>query len=422
MPAKSKNHHDPYAALRSRDFRLYAVTNFLLVLGAQMVSMAVGWELYGKTGSPLDLGLVGLFQVLPFLAFGLLGGNVADRYDRRWIVVLSTVVYVLGLGVLAVVSWNRDAFSHFNLWVFACLFVMGLATAFYIPAKQALLPQLVPRRDLASAVTWSSGAFQVASVTGPALCGLLLERFPTAAIYLSSLAFELLFAAAALTFKPQAATRAKEPINLKSLGDGAKFVWNAKPILATLTLDLFAVLLGGCTALMPIFAKDILHSGPGALGWLLAAPSIGAFLMAMLLAQRPLLQKPGKAMLGAVAGFGLATIVFGLSKNLWLSLAMMFIIGALDNISVVVRGTLVQVLTPDRLLGRVQSVNFLFISSSNNLGAFESGTAAALLGTVPSVVLGGIGSVLIVMAVSYLWPQVARLKSLHRPQTSRKSP
>ena len=415
------NRHDPYAALRSRDFRVYTVTNFLVVLGAQMVSMAVGWELYGKTGSALDLGLVGLFQVLPFLALGLLGGNVADRFDRRLIVALSTVVYVLGLAGLMAVSIHSDSLAHFNLWVFACLFFMGTANAFYVPAKQALLPQLVARKDLANAVTWGSGTFQVASVTGPALCGWMLANFPYWSVYSFSLAAELGFALAALGFQAGQRTAERKNISLRSLGDGARFVWNTKPILATITLDLFAVLLGGCTALMPIFVKDILKSGPQTLGWLLAAPSIGAFFMAMLVAQRPPMGRPGKALLWAVAGFGAATIVFGLSKNLWLSLAMMFMVGALDNISVIVRGTLVQVLTPDWLLGRVQAVNFLFINSSNNLGAFESGVLAQLLGgAVPSVVLGGIGSILIVLGVAWVWPQVARLGPLHRPQ--KKSP
>ncbi|HJT24954.1 MAG TPA: MFS transporter, partial [bacterium] len=316
MPRPSKFRHDPYAALRSRDFRVYTVTNFLVVLGAQMVSMAVGWELYGKTGSALDLGLVGLFQVLPFLALGLFGGNLADRFDRRLIVALSTLVYVLGLAGLMTVSIHRDSLSHFNLWVFACLLFMGTANAFYIPAKQALLPQLVLRKDLANAVTWGSGTFQVASVTGPALCGWALEHFPYWSVYAFSLAAEMVFAIAALGFQAGQSAVEKKNITLRSLGDGARFVFKTKPILATITLDLFAVLLGGCTALMPIFVKDILQSGPQTMGWLLAAPSIGAFGMAMILAQRPPMKRPGKALLWAVAGFGMATIVFGLSKNL----------------------------------------------------------------------------------------------------------
>ncbi len=415
----SPNRHDPYSALRSKDFRLYVFLNFWVILNSQMVSMTVLWELYGKTGSALDLGLVGLFQMLPFLALGLLGGHVADHFDRRWIVALSTVVYVLSLMGLAAASLHRNDLPHFNLWFFGCLLIMAISNAFYIPAKQSLLPQLVPRRDLANAVTWGSGTFQVASVTGPALCGWLLEKFPDWSVYAMGIVINVVFAASAMTFRSQGTQAARKAVTMESLVEGARFVWKTKPILATITLDLFAVLLGGCTALMPIFVKDILKSGPQTMGWLLAAPSIGAFAMAMLLAQRPPMKRPGLTLLWAVAGFGAATIVFGFSKNLWLSLAMMFVIGALDNISVIVRGTLVQVLTPNRLLGRVQSVNFLFINSSNYLGAFESGTVAALFGAVPSVVLGGIGSILIVLGVGWFWPEVARLGPLHRPTRAR---
>ena len=341
-PSQPHAAHDPYAALRSRDFRFYVITNFLIILGAQMVAMAVGWQLYRITGSALNLGLVGLFQVIPYLTLGLLAGNVADRHNRRRIVVLTTIPYVLGLAGLLLVSLLAGRISHFEYGVFGCLLFMGIANVFYIPAKQSLLPELVPRRDLANAVTWSSGSFQVAAVAGPALCGLILERFSYSTVYWMDMVFELAFAAIVLTFHSRPKPLRKEPITWKSVGEGAKFVWHTKPILATITIDLFAVLLGGCTALMPVFVKDILHSGPQTMGWLLAAPSAGAFTMAMLLTRFPPLKKPGKALLWAVAGFGFATIVFGLSKDLWLSLSMMFIIGALDNISVIVRGTLVQ--------------------------------------------------------------------------------
>src|SRR5581483_2255187 len=267
-------------------------------------------------------------------------------------------------------------------------------------------------------------AFQLASVTGPAACGLLLARLPSWTIYATAVFFELLFLGALLSLELQKTKIKKEPITLRSLAEGGKFVWNTKPILATITMDLFAVLLGGCTALLPIFVKDILHSGPETLGWLRSAPSLGALLMAFWVAKRPM-KKPGLTLLWAVGGFGAATIVFGLSSDLWLSLAMMFLIGALDEISVILRGTLVQVLTPDRLLGRVQAVNYMFIYSSNELGAFESGTVAQLFGqggagAVPSVILGGIGSILVVLGVSVLWPEVAKLKSL-QDQKKKKS-
>lgn len=421
MPAmgksQRKNHHDPYAALRSRDFRLYIITNFLLIFGNQMVVTGIGWELYAKTGQALDLGLMGLSTVLPFFLFGLIGGNVADRYNRRTILIIATIIYTAGLGGLCLVSAYHDQLTNLRWFIFGFLFLTGTCNAFYIPAKQALIRQLVNPKDLSNAITWVSSTFQLASVTGPMACGFLLEKVPYPIIYSFAIIFEMVFLGAFITFRLRKTTDDRKPISLKSIAEGAKFVWNTKPILATITLDLFAVLLGGCTALLPIFVKDILHTGPETLGWLRSAPATGAFLMALWVAQKPL-KKPGLLLLWAVAGFGVATIVFGLSKNLWLSLAMMFIIGGLDNISVIVRGSLVQILTPDRLLGRVQAVNYLFIYSSNELGAFESGTVAALVGAIPSVVLGGIGSILVVIAAAFLWPQLAQLKSLHK-QTSK---
>ena len=412
LTPKTKKLHDPYGALRSRNFGLFTPANFLTFFGSQMVFMTVGWELYGKTSSAMDLGLVGLSLVLPSLALGLLGGNVADRFDRRSIVVLCTIVYTFCLVALGLLSRSPESPQHFRLLIFGLLFLIGTCDAFCIPAKQALVPQLVPPQAIPNAVAWNSTAFQTAAVTGPAVCGYLLRSVSYSTIYWSAALFEIIFIVIILSLRLNPHDLKREPITLLSFAEGARFVWNTKPILATITLDLFAVLLGGCTALLPIFVKDILHSGEETLGWLRTAPAVGALLMAVTVAQVPL-KKPGQTLLWAVAGFGLATIVFGLSKNLWLSLSMMFLIGALDNISVIVRGTLVQVLTPDRLLGRVQSVNYLFINSSNELGAFESGLAAAILGSaVPAVVLGGIGSILVALGVSVLWPQVAKLKSL----------
>lgn len=417
MPAmrkiQTKKGHDPYAALRSPSFRLFLIGNSLVFLCIPIVPMAVGWELYSRTHSALDLGLMGFFAFLPFLLFGMLGGNVADRYDRRRVTLASNFLFILGVLGLALVSHFQDRLDHFNYWVFGCLFLMGTSNAFYIPAKQALLSQLVPRETLLNAVTWNSALFQFASVMGPFLGGFLMKTLPFPVIYALVALLESIFVLILLFIRPEQRPLSKGPITLKSLLEGARFVHKTKPILATITMDLFAVLLGGCTALLPIFVKDILKGDEGTLGLLRGAPAAGAVLMALLISRRPL-KRPGVTLLWAVAGFGAATIVFGLSRSLWLSMAMMFLIGALDEISVIIRGTLVQVLTPNRLLGRVQGVNYLFIYSSNELGAFESGTVAALIGAVPSVVLGGIGSIVVVLGVTYLWPQVAQLKSLHR--------
>jgi len=410
----SQKPHDPYAALRFRDFRTFLTVNFLVFFGSQMVFMTVGWELYERTGSALDLGLVGLSMVLPFLAFGLFTGNLADRFDRRLLVSLATLAYALCLGALAFLSHFHGTSPDFKHWVFGLLFLMGTADAFCVPAKQSLLPQLVPRTAIHNALTWNSSTFQTAAVTGPAVCGFLLKHFlPYPAIYASAMVLEAVFLVTLLSLHLGPRSSRKEPITTRSLAEGLRFVHRTKPILATLTLDLLAVLLGGCMALLPVFVKDILHSDEQALGWLRGAPAVGAICMALLVARKPM-ARPGKTLLWAVAGFGAATIVFGLSHWLWLSLAMMFIIGALDNISVIVRGTLVQMLTPERLLGRVQSVNYLFINSSNQLGAFYSGVMATLLGPVPAVVLGGFVSMGIVLLVHRAWPQVARLGPLHK--------
>ncbi len=420
MPSHStgkKKTHDPYAALRLVDFRWYLVTNSLVTFGTQMVGTALGWELYEKTGKALDLGLFGLFWALPFICLAPLGGNIADRFDRRVTMVLSTLIYALALVGLALGSYFHDRIGHYNYWVFGVALVAASSNAFYIPAKQAFFNQLVPRSVLPNAVTWSSSTWQAASVLGPTAAGMLITRIPYPVIYGTTVLFEVVFILVLLSLRYGKQTGTKAPLTLQSLTEGARFVWKVKPILATITMDLFAVLLGGCTALLPIFVKDILRTGPETLGWLTAAPSIGAFCMALLVARTPM-KRPGVTLLWAVTGFGAATIVFGLSRELWLSWLMMFLIGALDNISVIVRGTLVQVLTPDRLLGRVQALNYIFISSSNDLGRFESGVAAALLGTVPAVVLGGIGAIGIVLWVKWKWPEVAALKPLHRQKPS----
>lgn len=402
--------------MRHPSFRLLIAGNILVFLGVPMISMTVGWELYGKTGSALDLGLVGFCSFLPFFALGLVGGNVADRFDRKWVIAVSNLVFILGLSGLALASFHRDSLEHFNYCVFAALLVMGSANAFYVPAKQALIQQLVPKNSLLNAITWNSAIFQTGSVLGPFLGGFLLKHIPYWQIYALVGLLETAFLFFLFFIQPEKKPLSKEPITLHSLAEGARFVHKTKPILATITLDLFAVLLGGCTALFPIYVKDILHADEFALGCLRGAAAGGAVFMAMMLS-RFHLKKPGKTLLWAVAGFGAATIVFGLSKSLWLSLLMMFVIGALDEISVILRGTLVQVLTPSRLLGRVQGVNFLFIFSSNELGAFESGVVAALLGPVPAVVLGGMASIGVVLLVSRLWPQVAALKPLSKRPT-----
>jgi MFS family permease len=406
MPA-----HDPYAALRHRDYRLFAGGAVLANVGFAMQGVAVGWELYERTNSALPLGVVGLVQVAPVLAFALPAGHLADRLNRRRILIVTQLGLVLASLALAWCSWRGAPVN----WYYACLFAGATARAFGGPAYAAMLPQLVPADALANAVTWRSSGFQFASVIGPALGGALIAATSSAMpVYLVDAALRVTFWGCVLALAHRPADRPAEPVTLRSLVAGFRFVWNTKVIFAAVSLDMFAVLFGGATALLPIYAKDILHVGPTGLGWLRAAPAVGALLMAITIAHRPAPQRAGAALLWAVAGFGVATIVFGVSRSFALSLAMLFLTGALDNISVVVRHTLVQVMTPDAMRGRVSAVNSIFITSSNELGAFESGLVAAWFGAIVSVVSGGVGTLVVVALTAWLSPSLRRLGGLHQ--------
>jgi len=409
---RPKKSHDPYAALKHANFRIFAVGKFLAEFGQQMLTVAVQWEIYARTHSTFALGLIGLVSWIPIFLFILPAGSLADRYNRKHIVLYTQLLFAL-------CSFGLALTSHFLQSVpvmYALLFVSGIAMALSDPAKQSLLPQLLPKRDFPNAMTWNSTIMQTASMAGPAIGGFLIAFWGYPTVYTIDALCALSFFYFAWMLKyTHPVTRTSKAITLESLAAGLKFVWKTKIILATITMDLLVVILGGAVALLPAFAKDVLHSGPMALGWLRAAPAIGAFLMATLAAHLSPMQKSGQALLWAVGGFGVATVVFGLSHWFWLSFAMLFLTGALDNISVIVRSTLVQVLTPDSMRGRVNAVSFIFIHSSNQLGGFESGATAALLGLVPSVVLGGIGSILVVLGVLWIWPQVARLGSLANP-------
>lgn len=409
--------HDPYAALRHRNYLLLLSAGVLASIGAEVQATAVGWELYQRTGSAAYLGLTGLAQFLPVLLLALPAGQAADRYSRRLLFQgAQALAIVAALGLAALSVWKGPV-----EWTFACLVLSGVARAFTAPARSSLLPQVVPLADLGNAVTWNSTGWQVANVCGPALGGALVawadgEAAP-AYLVTAACAFGCVLLLLPVRTRPTTAA----PVTARSLGSllaGAKFVWRTELLLAALTLDLFAVLFGGATALLPIYARDILLVGPRGLGWLRSAPALGAVVMAFWLAHRPPLRRPGVALLLAVAGFGAATIVFGLSLNFWLSFGMLALAGALDNISVVVRGTLMQTLTPDDMRGRVGAVNAVFISSSNELGAFESGIAAEFLGPIGAVVAGGLGTMLVVAVVDDWWPRLARLGPLHevRPE------
>jgi MFS family permease len=395
----------PYAVLRNRNLVLYLLGRFIASMGQQMVTVAVGWELYERTSSMLALGLVGATQTLPMLLFTLPAGHVADNFNRKRIILVMTCA-------IALASAGLTAASYFEapvVWTYFFLFVAGSARTFLWPASSAFLPHLVPRRHFSRAVAWSSGSFQLSCVAGPAAGGGLIALTHHAAlVFATHMAASLACFVLIGLVKWERVILAREAMTLASLVAGFRFVFSSPVILGTITLDLFAVLLGGATALLPVYAKDILCVGPAGLGLLQAALPTGSLCCALYLAHRAPLQKAGRALLWAVAGFGIATVIFGVSRWYWLSLGMLFLCGAFDNVSVVVRHTLVQLLTPDEKRGRVSAVNSLFIGTSNELGGFESGLVAHLAGPVFSVVSGGIGTILVVLAVAWKWPQIRR--------------
>ncbi len=402
--------HDPYRALRFRDFRLVLIGSCIAQFGQQMLTVALGWELYDRTGSAVVLGGVGLAQVIPVIALSLPAGVVADRYSRKRIVIVAQAVLALGALGLAALSFSHGAL----LLIYSCLVVIGGASAFSNPASSALIAQVIPGQAYENAVTWRSSATQVSAVLGPAAGGFLIGLLHGASwVYVLNAVAALVFVAMLTPLRVrQLAERAVGENPLRAVATGLRFLGQTRVLLAAITLDLFAVLLGGATTLLPIFARDILRVGPIGLGWLQAADSVGALCMAVALAHRPAFTRAGRTLLVAVAGFGAATIVFGLSRSFALSLLMLFLLGALDNISVVIRSTLVLVRTPDAMRGRVGAVNALFIGASNQLGGFESGLAAQLVGPVIAVAAGGVGTLLVALLVAWLWPEMRRLGTL----------
>lgn len=380
---------------RHRDFACYCGSRFVSALAIQMQNVAVGWRVYDLTGDPLALGLVGLAGFLPAICLALVTGHVADRFDRRTVLMTCYAVTTLtGLGLLV-----HALLGSTTVWpIYLLTLVYGSARAFANPAGQALLPNLVPIAQFKNAVAWNSSAWQTATIMGPALGG-ILYAFGEAVVFTSA---ALAYGATALLvamIAHRGAAGGREKASWASLLAGIQFIHSRPAILGAISLDLFAVLLGGATALLPIYARDILLVGPLGLGVLRSMPAAGAVVMALILAHRPLERHVGRRMLVAVAIFGLATIVFGLSSNLYLSMACLFVLGVADMISVYVRQTLVQLETPDAMRGRVAAVNAVFIGASNELGEFESGVLAAIVGPVAAVVLGGIGTI----AVAGLW-------------------
>ena len=378
--------------------------------GMQMLMVAVGWQMYELTGSAWDLGLVGLYQFAPALLLMLVAGHVADRVHRGRIVA-ACLLLQMGVAVVLVLSTHEGWVSRSVLLGLSV--VLGMARAFQMPAQQALTPLLVPPAMLPRAMAFSSAGTQAAIIGGPALGGLI---FVAGASAVYAVCVGLFAAGSLLVFlvRYPRVVAARAPVTVDTLLAGVRFIWGRKPVLGAVSLDLFAVLLGGAVALLPIFAKDILHVGPWGLGLLRSAPAVGALTMSVALTRWPIERRVGRTLLAAVGVFGLCMVVFGLSTSLWLSMAVLAISGAADMVSVVIRQTLVQLETPDEMRGRVSAVNSIFIGASNQLGEFESGVTAALLGPVGSVVLGGVGTLAVALLWIRLFPSLARRDSLTR--------
>jgi MFS family permease len=403
-PARPRMRDRPgYAAFRSRDFRLFSASRLLSIMALQMQNVAVGWLVYDLTRSAFALGLVGLAAFVPALALVLVTGHVADAFDRRLIMLIAHAATALSAaGLVLFAAMGADA----ALPVYGLVALAGTARAFGLPAQQALLPLLVPREDFGNAVAWNSSVNQTATISGPALGGVLYLLGPTVVFATVAAAFAAAALLAALIV-PRPPERRRERTSWTTLVAGLSFIRAHPVVLGAISLDLVAVFLGGATALLPIFAQDILHVGPVGLGLLRSAPAVGALAMAFTLAHRPVARNAGRRMLQAVALFGLSTIGFGLSTSLYLSLACLALIGAADMVNVYVRQTLVQTETPDAMRGRVAAVNSIFIGASNELGEFESGTLAALLGAVPAVVIGGAATIAVAALWGRMFPQLA---------------
>jgi len=398
-----------FDALRIPIVRNFALGRIVSGLAQQIVSVAVGWELYERTNDPWSLGLVGVFTLAPSLLLMLPAGNAADRFPRRNLTLAAGVMTALASLALAIVSWQQSPVEI----VFGLLVVLGAARAIAAPASGTILPQLLEPRQFANVNTWLISSMQLASIAGPAVGGALIYLTGNAASsYLIAAVLQFLFVGLLATLPSVAPPKGAK----KTLGDmfgGFSFMWRTPVFMAAITLDLFAVLLGGAVALMPVYAKDVLQVGPGGLGLMRAAPGIGAMLVMAIATRLPPWERPGRVLLVVVAGFGLATIGFGLSHNLVLSLLCLCAIGATDSISMVIRQTLMQALTPDQLRGRVASVSSLFVGFSNELGAFESGAVAGLFGPFVAVVSGGIGTIVVVAMVALRWPVLLQMPPLH---------
>jgi len=399
------------AAFTHPGFVLFQIARFLIVAAVEMQAVAVGWQVYEITKRPLDLGYVGLAQFLPGILLFPISGHASDRFERNHVLSACYGGYAVCFALLLLLTKHG---TPSIISIYLVLVLIGIVRSFNSTASRSILPQLVPAEHFPNAVAWNASIFQAATILGPSFGGIVYAAFRgPSAVYLIALVTAALATISSFRIKPEVKARPREPMTLKTVFAGLDYIWSKKLILGAISLDLFAVLLGGAVALLPVYAREILHTGPWGLGLLRTAPGAGAAVMAVLLAHRPLRGKSGPTLLWAVAAFGIFTIIFGLSRSLTLSLMALFLLGASDMISVIIRATLTQLATPDQMRGRVTAVDMIFIGASNEFGQFESGVTAQWFGTVPAVILGGVGTLLVVALWAWGFPDLRQAGQLH---------
>jgi MFS family permease len=410
MSASRVSKFDGRIAFTYPAFVFYEFARFFVVASLEMQSVAVGWQVYEITHRAFDLGLVGLCQFLPGILLFLVSGHVADRFNRRNLLVLCYAGFATCSGLLLFAS-HRGSQAVGPIYV--VLVLLGVVRSFNGPVSRALLPQLVPEEHFPNAVAWNATIFQAATILGPSIGGLVYAAFRgPSAVYATAVASAGIALVCTTLIRLNVKARVREPLNLSTVLAGLRYIRQQKVVLGSISLDLFAVLLGGAVALLPVYAREILHTGPWGLGLLRTAPGVGAAAMAILLAYRPLQGRVGATMLWCVTGFGVFTIAFGISRSLVISLLTLTLVGATDMVSVVIRATLVQLMTPDQMRGRVNAVDMVFIGASNELGEFESGLTAHWFGTVPAVVLGGIGTLIVTAVWAWSFPELRHADKL----------
>jgi MFS family permease len=403
--------HDPFAALRLKEFRFYLANRFFLTMGIQMQSVIVGWQVYDLTKDVLALGMIGLAEAIPFIIVSFFSGHVADSFNRKRIILLCTFSYIL---VTAVLLWftfdSIKVIAQFGTSpIFGMIILVGIIRGFLSAAFPSFMAQIIPRELYTNAATWNSTVWHSASILGPSIAGLVIAVNNTSA-YVVDISFIVLsfIAFMFIASRPIPEKQQGESL-LESLTSGVKFVFKNQIVLGALSLDLFAVLFGGAVALLPAFADKVLHAGAIELGFLRAAPAIGAVIMAFIIAYRPPRKNAGRNLFISVGAFGLATVLFGLSTNFYMAFLCLFLTGAFDNVSVVIRHTVLQLATPDNMRGRVSAVNGIFIGSSNEIGAFESGVTARAFGLKPSIILGGLLTIGVVVVTARLAPKLRKM-------------